>query len=147
MVGLQNAIKYYEETLIQLSSPREITARMDSYRYYRNQDKTARANLAKTPTGTYPYPKDDSTVSKRKTPDEAGVRPCRHCGSGKHWDNECRYSRKAQRFARANYVELTPQEEEAQEAYEEAYLDLSSEDEQEARKEEQDFGDPSSETR
>jgi hypothetical protein len=47
----------------------------------------------------FKYPKDDSTVSKGTTPDEKGARPCRHCGSGNHWDYECKYTK---REARAN---------------------------------------------
>ena len=39
--------------------------------------------------GTPSFPKDDSNISLRKTPDSVGMRPCRHCGSRKHWDNEC----------------------------------------------------------
>ena len=31
-------------------------------------------------------PKRDDVVSPGKTPEQEGARPCRHCGSGRHWD-------------------------------------------------------------
>ncbi|KIO18011.1 hypothetical protein M407DRAFT_84399, partial [Tulasnella calospora MUT 4182] len=37
------------------------------------------------------FPRDDKTLAKGKSPEEKGARPCQHCGSSKHWDNECRY--------------------------------------------------------
>lgn len=92
VTDLQDTIKYYEETLAQLSDPKEREGRDSQFRPFRPRDKDARANLAKAPTSAPKFPKDDSTISKRKTPEEMGVRPCRHCGSGKHWDNECKYS-------------------------------------------------------
>lgn len=49
------------------------------------------------------FPKDDSVVSKGKTPTDRGARPCRHCGSGNHWDNECKYSRQGAKQVRANF--------------------------------------------
>ena len=146
VTDLQNTIKYYEETLSQLSDPREHTPRETQYRPFKPRDREVRSNLAKAPLGTPKFPKDDSTVSKRKTPEELGVRPCRHCGSGKHWDNECKYSRKGQRLARTNFIEQSPEEEAAQDAYDEIYLGLDSDDEEElhqgSTEDQQDFREP-----
>lgn len=38
----------------------------------------------------------------KATPESKGARPCRHCGSGKHWDNECKHSRQGERWIHAN---------------------------------------------
>ncbi|KAJ7351236.1 hypothetical protein DFH08DRAFT_992492 [Mycena albidolilacea] len=70
------------------------------------------------------FPKDDSTVSKKETPESKGARPCRHCGSGKHWDNECRHSFRANKFARANLATASADDECAQEEYDELYYNL-----------------------
>ena len=77
-----------------------------------------------------PFPKDDKNVSSKKTPESQGAQPCRHCGSGKHWDNECHHSRKGERQARVNYVQLEEMDYEAQENYDNLYYELDSEDEQ-----------------
>ena len=37
-------------------------------------------------------PPADHVVSKGKTPEQAGGRPCRHCNSKKHWDFDCPHS-------------------------------------------------------
>lgn len=146
VTDLQDTIKYYEETLAQLSDPKEREARDSQFRPFKARDKDVRANLAKAPTSAPKFPRDDSTVSKRKTPEEMGVRPCRHCGSGKHWDNECKYSRKAQHIARTNFVEQSSEDRAAQEAYDELYLELDSEDEfelhQGSSEDQQDFRSP-----
>lgn len=75
------------------------------------------------------FPKDDATVSKRGTPEEKGARPCRHCGSGKHWDPDCKYARKGIRQARVNVVQTTEEDHQAQEDYDDLYYNLPSEDE------------------
>lgn len=71
------------------------------------------------------YPRDDKTVSVGKTPEDRGVRPCRHCSSPKHWDNDCKYARKGARQARANFAAPSSDYLEAMAAYEEAYLGTS----------------------
>lgn len=48
------------------------------------------------------YPRDDASRSKGKTPEDKGTRPCRHCGSPKHWDLDCKYARREVRGVRAH---------------------------------------------
>lgn len=136
LTEFQRIIRFHEDTLITLDSPRNFNP---YYREgnYRNQGgggtnpfRNARTNLVGASNTLPPpqYPKDDSNVSKKATPESKGARPCRHCGSGKHWDPECRHSRKAQRQARVNKV--TIEDEDALEAYEDLYYDLLSDDEE-----------------
>jgi len=84
--------------------------------------------------------KDDKNVSPRKTPESVNARPCRHCGLGKHWDYECKHSRKGERQARANFITLSDPEIEALNAYNDLYYDLESEDE--STEDQQDFYEP-----
>jgi hypothetical protein len=52
------------------------------------------------------FPKDDRNVTKRGLPPSMkGGRPCRHCGSLMHWDNECVHARKVS--TRANAANAT----------------------------------------
>ena len=82
-------------------------------------------------------PKDDSNVSRKgKTPEEKGARPCRHCGSGKHWDNECQHSFKGNRAVRANLSQISGEETIAQNKYNDLYYSLSDSET------EQDFHEP-----
>ena len=72
------------------------------------------------------FPKDDFNFSKKGTPEEKGARACRHCRSGKHWDNECKHAHTNNfRRARTNLASGELDEFEAQEAYDELYQDLS----------------------
>ena len=167
---LQDYIRFYEDTLERLGATTD-----DDYRTRysrpnpvrppnntRPERTSARANVAQAPTrrssgnfsppaGGYPFPRDDSTVSKRQTPEAAKMRPCRHCGSPKHWDYECKYSRRGERQARVNHVSFSVEEADEQEEYDEYYYGLASEDETEQGEEgvseaktnqEQDFRSP-----
>ena len=67
------------------------------------------------------FPKDDSNVSSKQTPEQKGVRPCRHCGSGKHWDNECKYATKI--TTRSYSIDSLDEEGHAQWEYDQAYLE------------------------
>ncbi len=71
------------------------------------------------------FPKDDKTVSNGKTPEQKGARACRHCGSLKHWDNECKHARQGARSVRAHFASPSDGYLTAQAAYEEAYLETS----------------------
>jgi hypothetical protein len=56
--------------------------------------------------GTPQFPKYNKNVSSRRTPESIGAQPCRHCGSGFHWDNERKHSWKAEKMARVNLIQL-----------------------------------------
>jgi hypothetical protein len=74
------------------------------------------------------YPKDDSNISKRMIPEEQGARP-RHCGSGKHWDPECKHSFKGNRSARVGMVQLSEDEIRSQSEYDDLHYGLDSDSE------------------
>ena len=86
------------------------------------------------------FPKDDKNISPRKTPESVNARPCWHCRSGKHWDYECKHSRRGERQARANFVSMSDPEIEALNDYDELYYGMESEDE--SPSEQQDFCNP-----
>jgi len=86
------------------------------------------------------FPQDDKNVYPRKTPKSVNTRPCWHCGSGKHWDYECKHSRKGERQARTHFITLSNPEIEALNAYDNLYYDLESEDE--STEDQQDFCEP-----
>ena len=89
----QNVVKYHEESLEKLEAPILQPPCLPKWEYVSTCFSYHRANinLVRWPKNieTLSFPKDDSNVSPRKTPDSMGMRPCRHCGSRKHWDNEC----------------------------------------------------------
>lgn len=74
------------------------------------------------------YPRDDTTRSKGKSPEDKGARPCRHCGSPKHWDPDCKYARKEIRRVRAHLATASDEFVNAQNEYEELYASDDSED-------------------
>src|SRR5271154_3142573 len=78
----------------------------------------AKVNAVSTPKKAA-FPKDDSNVSKKHTPESLNKRPCFHCGSGKHWDNECKYARKNTKQARVHFSSIIDEELQEQEEYEE----------------------------
>ena len=77
------------------------------------------------------WPRDDSVVSKGKTPEDAGARPCRHCSSPKHWDYDCPHARKGAKQVKVNFANPDDSYLEAQEAYDALYYDDSEEELQE----------------
>ncbi|KDR68032.1 hypothetical protein GALMADRAFT_129935, partial [Galerina marginata CBS 339.88] len=122
-------IRYHEDTLMRMNSqnnfPRD---RNRENREFSNRDYySPRTHLVGAFKSMDPpkFPKDDSNVSKKGlTPGEKGARPCRHCGSDKHWDNECRHSYKSNRMARTNLSKSSTDEQEAQEEYDNLYYSL-----------------------
>lgn len=82
-------------------------------------------------TSKPPFPKDDSNVSKKATPESRGARPCRHCGSGKHWDYECKHATKGMKIARTRIATSTSDDTDAQEEYDDLYYNLESDTEDE----------------
>ena len=91
---------------------------------------TPRVHLIGSRTDLPPplYPRDDSNISKRATPKSKGARPCRHCGSDLHWDNECKHSTK--RTARVRLCESSTNDLAAEDEYLDLFESLLSEDEQ-----------------
>ena len=91
----QNTVKYHEKSLEKLEVPVLQPPCLPNQEYTSAHFPYQRANVNHVRwsknIGTPSFPKDDNNVSPRKTPDSVGTRPCRHCGSGKHWDNECRH--------------------------------------------------------
>jgi hypothetical protein len=90
------------------------------------------------------FPKDDKNVSKRAAPESKGAHPCRHCCSGKHWDNECKHSFKGNHAARANLGSTTSEDVNAQDEYDDLYYGLGSDEETDnlADETQQDFQQP-----
>lgn len=158
---LQTLIQYHEDRLRRTNTEEsrvdELEKRLKSLEYSKNrysdsktttpggnfQRNNARAMLVgshpKLPNPT--HEKDDSVVSK-KTPESMGARPCRHCGSGKHWDNDCRWSTRGPRKARAMLASSEPDYIEAQLEYEQLWCDAD-EDEGPEDDTNQDFSRPS----
>ncbi|KAF8973601.1 hypothetical protein BDZ97DRAFT_1721219, partial [Flammula alnicola] len=137
-IEFQSAIRFYEDTLMRLDQPSNYSNKRDRSDYsFRDTSKpfyAARTNLVGNSKTLDPpkFPKDDSNVSsRRQTPEQAGARPCRHCGSGKHWDFECRHSYKGTKQARTNLAQSTEDDRRAQEEYDQLYYNLDSENEDE----------------
>nr|GAT46647.1 predicted protein [Mycena chlorophos] len=137
LVQFQTAIRYHEDALLKLDSSdrdfRHPYATRDrtgqngrGYNYPPNPPRTARVNLVgwsanlKAPA----FPRDDLTVSKKATPESKGAHPCRHCGSGKHWDDECKFAYQGKRMARANLVSAMDEDLDAQNEYDDLYYEL-----------------------
>lgn len=153
-VDFQSAIRFHEDALM----------RLDNFRNYqfenfcehdrerdRDRDREApregfraRVNLVGSFRNMEPpkFPKDDSNVLKRATPESKGARPCRHCGSGKHWDNECKHSFKAAKAARTHRVTASVDEDKAQEDYDELYYSLNDKERSQNDDVESDFEQP-----
>lgn len=132
----QLAVKFHEDSLVRAGSEivhpsknqyygRDVPSK-SPFNLFRNQ--RANANLVgwTQATSKPQFPKDDSNVSPRGTPEEKGARPCRHCGSGKHWDHDCKYARKGERSARVNVVNYQQDEKDAQEKYDDLYYETLS---------------------
>ena len=96
------------------------------------------------------WPRDDTVVSKGNSPEQVGARPCRHCGSPKHWDYECSHARKGARLVKANFASPDDGYMEAQEAYDALYYEDSDTDDppdhigesNDASEDQQDFHEP-----
>jgi hypothetical protein len=145
---LQDAVKYHEERLegggisdSRLSELEKLVNSLVNQRGYQKPPKrffknesSARAQTSlvgfhvsiKSP----PFPKDDKNVSPNgRTPESKGARPCRHCGSGKHWDPECKHAKKGTKKARANHASYSSDYWKTQDAYEDLYYASSTENE------------------
>lgn len=150
----QTGLRFYEETLMRLDESQRTHRYDNPYRdsrpYAKSEKRSedmesARNSTKDTGSRTYKpwyasrtnavgafstmetpkFPKDDTTLTKRKnSPDQVGARPCRHCGSGKHWDYECRHSFKGTRAARVNLATVSEEEHQAEDSYNELYYSL-----------------------
>ena len=130
----QNIIQYHEESLKKLEAPILQPPCLPNWEYTSACFPYCSANINlvrwSKNIGTPSFPKDDSNVSPRKTPNSMGTRPCRHCGSRKHWDNECQHLRKGEKFARVNCIQLKDNDLKAQEDYNNLFYELESDSEE-----------------
>ena len=135
----QLSVKFHEDSLLKLGGGENSYTRSgtqgyskdNSHRSPYNPFRNAHVNLVgwSKATANPQYPKDDANVSPRGTPEEKGTRPCRHCGSSKHWDKDCKHARKWEKRARTNMVATTAEEDKAQEVYNDAYYEQFSDEE------------------
>lgn len=159
IVEFQTAIKYHEDNLMRMDFSRPYRSSGDFPRYSNSRDsfrspKPARVNAVGWSKALAPpkWPKDDKNVSVRGSPVASGGRPCRHCGSDYHWDNECKYAHKATREARANSITgvLDSEAELAQQEYDDLYYSMTSDNEDEQNNHstdlQEDFCEPSQTT-
>ena len=149
LASFQTAIKYNEDLLIELGEKydKDRSSRSSGYasRSYRvdsqpsNRFKNSSRPGKKDPKGksvrTYAvgvvdpnrkpaFPRDDSNVSKGRTPEDYGARGCFFCGSTKHWDRDCNHHKgKSIPKARTLFVDSSPDELMAEAEYEQCYLD------------------------
>jgi hypothetical protein len=157
--SLQNAIKTHEVSLLKAPDTFQIERRLkalenrgsgNSNRFTTKSNKFTR-NFKPRPKGkSFPkkrtksfaigfhpsiqpkYPRDDNTISKNgRTPESKGARPCRHCGSPKHWDPECKYPKQDKNYSRKAKAHLAGADEEYTRAYSE-YENLYQESDEES---------------
>ena len=140
-VEFQEAIWFHEDNLIRMPADH---VKRDTYEpdpwFQSRETYMPQVFLVGSFKGQEPpkFPKDDSNISQRgRTPEEKGACPCRHCGSGKHWDYECRHSFKGNQAARANLPQICKEQTVAQNEYDGLYYSLTSDS-----KTEQDFREP-----
>ena len=153
-----NGIKYHEDALMSTYSTgdtslekriRQLEVSMKPSQNFRYRPRQNRGNNNIGPGRDFPsnahanlvgyhpslekphWPRDDSVVSKGKTPEDAGARPCRHCSSPKHWDYDCPHARKGAKQVKVNFANPDDSYLEAQEAYDALYCDDSEEELQE----------------
>jgi hypothetical protein len=158
LAQFQTAIKYHEDLLIDFgnkfegkgnaSTRQPRSFKVDAYSKKNfSKDKKSRPKLSKTYSvgsnirSSPPHPKDDSVVSKGKTPADYGARGCIFCGSTKHWDRECKHNKgKALHKARNMFVDYEPDDIHAEAEYERCYnesLDSSDDEEDDPENSEQ----------
>jgi hypothetical protein len=143
LASFQTAIKYHEDLLIDLgerydkyerrNQPHQSSSRsykVDSkprFKGTRIKDSKGKSsrNYAigwNNPKQSYPHPKDDSNVSKGKTPADYGARGCIFCGSKKHWDCDCKHFKDDTiHKARTMFTDCTSDEMHAEAEYERCY--------------------------
>ncbi|THU89895.1 hypothetical protein K435DRAFT_821263 [Dendrothele bispora CBS 962.96] len=116
-MDFQSAIKYHEDTLLELDKMSFTGNRSNELvdSWYSRSDLPAPL-----------FPRDDSNVSSRATPASKDARPCQHCGSGQHWDRECKYANK--KVAHVCLCETSIKNLQAEDEYNELYSSICEED-------------------
>ena len=88
----QNAVKYHKESLKRLEPPVSQPNRLPNWEYSNSQFPYCKVHINLVGWSknirTLQFPKDDNNISPCRTPESIGARPCKHCGSRNHWDNE-----------------------------------------------------------
>ena len=133
-LSLERRMKQIESTLQVLQRPtsyRPRGARLPQTNFRARDHVSASTQLVgSNPSLEKPrWPKDDSVVSRGNTPEQVNARPCRHCGSSKHWDYDCRHARQGARLVKVNFASPETGYTEAQEAYDALYYEDSEVDE------------------
>jgi hypothetical protein len=142
LASFQTAIKYHEDLLIDLgdkydryncsSSTQSHSYKVDTKpcpkgsKTFDTKRKPTRVYAVgwNNPKHSYSHPKDDSNVSKGKTPADYGARGCIHCGSTKHWDRECKHHKNSNVYkARVMFADCSPDDMHAEAEYERCYLE------------------------
>jgi len=118
-----------EESLEKLEPPVFQPSRLPNQEYSSSQLPYRKANVNLVSwsknIGTLQFPKDDKNMSYYRTLESIGARACRHCGSGNHWDNECRHSRKGEKLTRGNCIQLENNDIKAQEDNDNLFYQLN----------------------
>ncbi|KIJ32726.1 hypothetical protein M422DRAFT_184133, partial [Sphaerobolus stellatus SS14] len=115
--SFEKRIRQLEDLLKSQSNKNERGYKDNNRPYYSRANLIGHSDNLPTP----PFPRDDSNISKGKTPEDKGARACRHCGSGKHWDNDCRHARNGARKVRAQLILMNDDDRRAMNEYEELY--------------------------
>lgn len=143
LVEFQNTVRYHDITLIDISTAFGADRDRDRSTYPSTARSPFRPNRPPFQPSTRArtnlvgwskdmpapqFPKDDKNVSKSRTPESIGARPCRHCGSGMHWDKECYHAKQGEKRVRSNFASTYDDDMVAQEEYDELYYASDAED-------------------
>lgn len=139
VVEFQGSIRYHEDSLMRL--PSSYRSRFRNYSSNRpevnpgpaSNQRTYVAETRQEESRKYPYPKDDTNVSKGRTPAMKGLSPCMNCGSGNHWSRECKFWAKRPTTARTRLSSCTMEELEEMDAHDTGYLEEIEESEGESK--------------
>ena len=133
LFDFRSVIKYHKSNLIDASigyGASSSTSRPPYSSPNRSNYQQARVNLVSWSKNmpAPEFPKDDHNVSTPRTPESVGTRPCQHCGSGMHWDKECKHSRQGEKRVWANLAQYDRDDLTAQEEYDDLYYASNAED-------------------
>lgn len=128
-LDFQSAIRFHEDTLMRLDTCHQPQHSYGDHPRDANPFHDTQAALVGWSGKMSPpsFPQDDSNVSAMPTPGQKGARPCQYCGSGNHWDLECKFVYQGARAARRNRTECNDGElSAAQVDYNDLYYGLDS---------------------